>query len=188
MGSGKSNFCLRLLQILKSLCTVQNFDGGIVCCYRKRSAVPDQELIELSNTIRVHKGVPENIANKNGKAGLIILDDLLDVVYSEEVCSLFTRGSHHRNISVILITQNLFHKAHFCRDISLNAKYLVLLRNVRDKNQFLHLDRQVHPEGPNQRYKACLNSTKRSHCYLVLDLAQDTDHRLRFRTRIFPNE
>jgi hypothetical protein len=43
--------------------------------------------------------VPENIENKEGKAALIILDDLLTEVYSEKVRLLFTRGCHHRNIS-----------------------------------------------------------------------------------------
>jgi len=41
-----------------------------------------------------------------------------------------TRGSQHRNISVILITQDLFHHGRYCRDISLNAKYMVVLKNV----------------------------------------------------------
>ena len=50
------------------------------------------------------------------------------------------------------------------------------------------LARQVHPEGPNQLYKAYLKATKRPHDYLVLDLAQDTDDRLRFRTHVFPEE
>jgi hypothetical protein len=50
------------------------------------------------------------------------------------------------------------------------------------------LARTVHPEGPNQLYKAYLKATKRPHGYLVLDLAQDTDDRLRFRTHIFPEE
>jgi ABC-type dipeptide/oligopeptide/nickel transport system ATPase subunit len=126
-GSGKSTFCIRLLQNRKWLCTEQEFNGGIFCCYGERTAV-HQELSELNNIIRVHKGVPENFENKNGKPCLIILDDLLDVAYSKEVCNLFTKGSHHRNISVILINQNLFHQANYCRDISLNAKYLVLLK------------------------------------------------------------
>jgi len=123
-GSGKSSFCVRFLQNLKSLCTEQNFDGGIIWCYSERTAVPDRELSEISNNIRLNKGVPEKFENKNGKPCLIILDDQLGV-YSKEVCNLFTKGSHHRNISVILITQNLFHQGQFCRDISLNAKYLV---------------------------------------------------------------
>jgi len=49
-------------------------------------------------------------------------------VCSKQVCELFTRASHHRNISVILITQNLFHQGRYCRDISLNAHYLVVFK------------------------------------------------------------
>ena len=90
-GSGKSTFCIRLLQNLKSLCTEQKYNGGIFWCFGERTEVPDRELSELNNTIRVHKGIPEKIGNKNGKACLIILDDLLDVAYSKEVCNLFTK-------------------------------------------------------------------------------------------------
>ena len=77
----------------------------------------------------------------------MILDDLLNDVFSKQVCDLFTKGSHHRNISVILITQNLFHKDRYCRDISLNAKYLVLLKNVKDENQLMFFSRQVYSEN-----------------------------------------
>jgi ABC-type dipeptide/oligopeptide/nickel transport system ATPase component len=41
-----------------------------------------------------------------------------------DVCDLFTKGSNHWNISVILITHNLFHLGRFSREISPNAKYL----------------------------------------------------------------
>jgi hypothetical protein len=118
----------------------------------------------------------------------VILDDLLNDVYSQQVCNLFTKGSHHRSISVILITQNLFHQGRYCRDISLNAKYIVVLKNVRDKNQFRHLARQVYPENSGSLYKAYLEATERPHGYLVLDLSQDTNDLLRFRTNIFPQE
>jgi len=109
-------------------------------------------------------------------------------VYSKDVCDLFTKGSHHRNISVILITQNLFHQGRFCRDISLNAKYSVTLKNVRDKSQFQYLARQVHPEDSDSLYKSYLEATERPHGYLILDFAQDTDDCLRLRTNIFPDK
>jgi len=76
----------------------------------------------------------------------VILDDLLNDVYSKQVCDLFTRGSLHRNISVILITQSVFHQGVFCRDNLLNAHYIVALKNVRDKKQFMYLASQVHSE------------------------------------------
>jgi len=75
-----------------------------------KNSGPEQELSKISDNIRLNKGVPEIFENKKCKPCLIILDDLLDVVFSEQVCNLFTKGCHHRNISVILITQNRFHQ------------------------------------------------------------------------------
>jgi len=108
-----------------------------------------------------------------------IPDDLLNEVYSKDLCDLLTKGSHHRNISVILITQNLFHQRRFFRDISLKAKYSVTLGNVRDMSPFQYLARQVHPEDSDSLYKSCLEATEQAHGYLILDFAQDTDDRLR---------
>ena len=191
-GSGKSTFCIRLLKNLNTLCTEKKFAGGIVWCYSERNAVPSRQLGRLrGKKIVYHEGVPDDKffkAKTHGKPSLIILDDLLQTAYSEAVSVLFTRGSHHRNISVILITQNLFHQARHARDISLNAKYIILLKNVRDKAQFTHLARQVLPEDSQGLFAAYLDATRRPHGYLLLDLAQDTDDRVRFRTNIFPSE
>ena len=131
--------------------------------------------------------MPDNFANVGNKLCLIILDDLLNEAYSKQACHLFTKGRHHRNISVIMITQNLFHQAKHCRDIPLNAKYSVLLKNTRDKNQFTHLAGQVYPEDSAGLYKAYLEATDKTHGYQVLDFSQDKD-RLRFRKNIFPHE
>ena len=84
----------------------------------------------------------------------MILDYPLNDVHSKQVCDVYTRSRHHRNISVILITQNLFHQGRYCRDISLNAYYLVALKNVRDKEQFMYLAHQVNPEDSIGLYDA----------------------------------
>jgi hypothetical protein len=52
----------------------------------------------------------------------------------------------------------------------------------------LYLARQVLPEESKDLYVAYLDATCRPHGYLVLDLSQDTDDRLRFWTNIFPSE
>jgi pantothenate kinase-related protein Tda10 len=41
-GSGKSSFCIGLLQNLKSLYIESRFDGGIILCYSEKTAVPSQ--------------------------------------------------------------------------------------------------------------------------------------------------
>lgn len=188
-GSGKSSFCIRFLQNLDTLCTEPDFPGGIVWCYSERSAVPGKELAGLRNKkVQVHEGVPENFENAAAEPCLFVLDDLLNQVYSQAVCDLFTKGSHHRNLSVILITQNFFHQAPHCRDISLNAKYLVALKNVRDRKQFSYLALQVLPEASAGLCGAYKDATQKSYGYLILDFDQETDDRLRFRTNVFPSK
>ena len=67
----------------------------------------------------------------------------------------------------------------------LNAKYIVIFKSVRDKNQFLYLAQQVYPEDSQCLYAQYLDATRKPHCYLLLDPAQDTDDLVRFRTDIF---
>ena len=187
-GSGKTSFCIKLVHNLDTLCTESQFKGGITWCYSQITAVPRHHLDKLGLNITYQEGLPETYGNALGAPSLIILDDLLNQVYSKDVCDLFTKGSHHRNISVLLLTQNVFHQGSNCRDISLNAKYLVLLKNVRDKNQFLYLARQAYPENSQSLYTAYRDATRHPHGYFILDFAQDTDDRLRFRTNVFPDE
>jgi len=152
------------------------------------TAVPREKMRKLGRNIQNQEGLPENFRNAQGEPSLIILDDLLNQLYLRDVCDLFTKGSHHRNISVLLSTQNFFHHGPNCRDISLNAKYLVLLKNVKDKNQFLYLARQAYPEDSHNIYETYLDATRQPHGYFLLDFAQDTDDKLRFQTNAFPDE
>ena len=156
--SGKTSFCLKLLQYLDSLCTESKFKGGIIWCYSEVTAVPREKFSKLGRSIQYQEGLPENFGNAQGEPSLIIFDDLLNQVYSREVCDLHTKGSHHRNISVLLLTQTFFRQGPNCRDISLNAKYLLLLKNVRDKNQFLYLARQAYPEDSHSLYESYLDA------------------------------
>ena len=80
------------------------------------------------------------------KTILIVSDD--QMIYASKdkrIVNLFTLCSHHRNVSVIYIVQNLFHKGKGSRSISLNSPYLVLLKNPRDKLQILILAKQMYP-------------------------------------------
>ena len=38
-GSRKTSLCIRLLQNLDDLCTEREFGGGIIFCYREKTAV-----------------------------------------------------------------------------------------------------------------------------------------------------
>jgi len=179
---------VRFLQNLDAPCTERDFDGGVIWCYSEKTAVSSPTELPNKSDVHFNEDVPTDFEIARGRPCIVILDDLLNDVYSKQVCDLFTKCSHHRNISVILITQNVFHQGRYCRDTSLNAKYLFLFKNVRDKNQFMFLACQFYPESSASLYKPYLEATHRPHGYLLLDLSQDNDDRLRFRTDIFPTE
>ena len=64
----------------------------------------------------------------------------------------------------------------------------MLLKNVRDKNQFLYLARQAYLADSHSLYESYLDATTQPHGYFILDFAQDTDDKLRYRTNVFPDE
>ena len=64
----------------------------------------------------------------------------------------------------------------------------MVLKNVRDKNQFYHLARQVYPEDTDGLFLAYMNATEGYHLYLMLDLSLDTDDSPRARNCIFSDE
>ena len=87
------------------------------------------------------KGVPE-FENPEIIPTLIVLDDLMETAYSTKVSQLFTKGSHHRNISLVLITQSLenissFHKTYLdvCKDPH-TYLFLDLTQSINDLLRF----------------------------------------------------
>ena len=65
----------------------------------------------------------------------MIFDDMLGDKDEEKNKLWFTRKEHHRNSSVVYITQNLFKQSKSSCTISLNAHYLVLFQSPSDKMQ-----------------------------------------------------
>ena len=53
----------------------------------------------------------------------------------KRISDLLKKGSHHRNLSVIYIVENIFHEGRESRNISLNAHYIVLFKSPQDKQQ-----------------------------------------------------
>ena len=99
-------------------------------------------------TIKFVKGIPEYLENDSyldvNICNLIVIDDqMIEAGKDNRIVNLFTKGSHHRNLSVIYIVQHLFHQGKGNRSISLNSHYLVLFKNPRDKLQILTLAEQI---------------------------------------------
>ena len=98
--------------------------------------------------IEFREGLPQSDDFTDNLPKLVILDDLMHECSGNTVVDIFTKGSHHKNLSVFYLTQNPFHEDHGQCDISLNAHYLVIFKNSRDRAQINYLARQVYPENP----------------------------------------
>jgi len=107
---------------------------------------------------------------------------------NQVVADIFTKIYHHRNISILHLTQNLFDKNKYARMISLNAHYLVLFKNPRDAGQFATPARQMYPSSWTFAIEAYKDATSAPYGYLLIDLKPEQDERCRLRTNVFPGE
>ena len=133
------------------------------------------------------EGLPEMNLFDGKQPTLLVLDDLMSAT-NDNVSDLFTRISHHHNVFVVYITQNLFHKSKQNRTMSLNAHYIVLLKNPRDATQVATLGRQMYPGKSKFLIEAFKDATQKPYGYLFLDMKPETEEIYRVRTNIFPNE
>jgi hypothetical protein len=143
--------------------------------------------------IEFNQGIPDDIDNADyldvSQRNLIVLDDLIAQSGKDKrIADLFTKGSHHRNLSIIYIVQNIFHQDKEMRNISLNAHYIVLFKSPRDKQQISMLARQVDPGRVQEFMRSYEDATSRPHGYLMLDLKPTTSDQDRLKTNILPGE
>jgi len=142
--------------------------------------------LEYGSDVEFREGLPqsEDFLNDN-KPKLVIIDDQMREEKGS-VTDIFTKWGHHRNISVIFITQNLFQQGQ--RTISLNSHYIVIFKNPRDQAQISHLARQMFPHNPRFLQEAYTDATFVPHGYLLLDLKQKTPEWRKVRANIFPTD
>ena len=122
--SGKTHFVTNLLLNFQNLITP--VPEKIIYCYTSWQDKFDF-LTSKIDIVEFKQGITDldNIDNC-----LIVLDDLMtEVVDTEDIVKIFTVGSHHRNASVIFLTQNIYEKGKYSRAINLNSHYLVIFKN-----------------------------------------------------------
>ena len=122
--------------------------------------------------------------------GLVVLDDLIhEIGSSKEMANIFVRHVHHKNLSVIMLCQNIFHQARYMRSISLNIHYLALMRTFRDRDQIMKLARQTFANDWRrmvEAYNDCITFQKRGYLLVCNYPSIEEDERL--VTNIFPEE
>ena len=123
------------------------------------------------------------------KPDLVVIDDLMyELGNNNELSTLFTRGCHHHNISIIYIVQNLFYQGNQMRNISLNCHYLIIMKSFRNKSQIKQLEYQLFGEKTKAFQKIFDEATRLPFSYLIIDMKSDTPDEYRFKSRITEEE
>jgi hypothetical protein len=138
--------------------------------------------------VKFIKGVPSAELLAEGNFILVVDDLMHETRSSESLAAIFTKYSHHSNITCIYLLQNLFPRGLNSRNISINATYIILMKNMRDKAQIAYLARQVYPGRGRFLTTAFQDATREPYTYLLLDFAPKTPDVLRVRAAIFPTD
>lgn len=178
--AGKTHFVFRFINNIESL--MHPVPEKIIYCYGEY-----QDLFNNYPQIEFVQGLPDISAYDGKEHVLIIVDDLMSESGSS-IEHLFTKGCHHRNISLIFLTQNIFYKSKHSRTMSLNTQYLIIFKNARDKLQIATLARQMYPGNANFLIQAFTDATAKPYSYLLIDLRNQTPDNIRVRTNIFPDD
>lgn len=110
----------------------------------------------------------------------MILDDLMSTAAKDSrINELFTEGSHHRNLSVMAINQNLYYNKDPTQ--RRNCHYLFLFNNPVDRQQVMTLARQMYPDNPQHLLRHFKEATSKPYGYLLVDLKPTTSEHLRMR-------
>ena len=187
-SSGKTQFVKRLLESGEDM--IDSAPQKIFWLYSIYQTAYDEMLTTIPN-ISFIEGVPSDLESMIDPSirNLVVINDLMREISNDcRITDLFTKGSHHRNMSVIFILQNIFHRGKELRDMSLNCHYLVLFKSPRDSSQINHLARQMFPGHAKYMQESFHDETKRAYGYLLCDLKPEAPEDVRLRTNIFPGE
>ena len=120
---------------------------------------------------------------------MLVLDDQMGIASSSSsVADLFTKGFHHRILTVIYLVQNVYNHGKSQRTISLNSHYRVFFRNGRDASQFRTMAYQICPNDNKWLIDSFTDATSKPYGYLVLDHHPSTSEGQTVVTNILPGD
>ena len=188
--SGKSHWVARLLKYQDDILETP---VESVIWYTPHGHVPE---IENNNIdIKVCNSLPwesdEDEIEKLDNHTLIVFDDFAEELSnSKELTKFFTRNSHHTNTSIIHITQNLFLDGSHHRTRSINANYILLMKQPRNLKQIRLLARQISHDNKEFEaiMKAYTTATIDAYGYLLLSFHPRDSYLLMLRSHIFPED
>ena len=172
-GSGKSEL---VEQWLRYLNVFQVKPKKIVYAYDRWQ--PRFDRMQKRDAIQFHRGLPDpsHLTKWFGPTlgGVLVLDDPMEEGGQDKrVLDLFTKDSHHRNITVLYLTQDLFPPGKFSKTINHNAHYIVAFKNLRDQTGIRTILLQAFPDRWRQVLRLFKRITSRPFGYLMCPASDD---------------
>ena len=144
-GCGKTRFVRRILKER----LIEPFPTRLIWVYGEWQE--DYDLVKTTYIeIEFVQGYSNDIYGslEPSDRNLLILDDKIgEASDTKSLANLFIKGSHHRNVTILDLEQNLFDQGKCSRTVSLNSQYIVVFRNLRDQSQFKTMAAQILPEN-----------------------------------------
>ena len=193
-GCGKTQF---LVKLFTTTGAIQPTPQRIVWVYSEWQSAYDKLRAALAHHIEFLKDYDsEALYNSFNSSvrNVLVLDDQMDSDGMRSgggattLIKFFTQGSHHRNLTIIYIVQNMFNRDRTMRTVNLNSHYLILYKNPRDKTQVRTLAQQMYPNNSRFLVDAFEDATSAPYSYLLLDLRPETPEQLRVRAKVFEEE
>uniref|UniRef100_A0A914EGD3 AAA+ ATPase domain-containing protein n=1 Tax=Acrobeloides nanus TaxID=290746 RepID=A0A914EGD3_9BILA len=166
-GCGKSEWAIQLIENKEAV--IDNPPTEVLYAYGEMSSAV-RKLIDKDG-IRIREGIPTREELKSLKRPtLLVLDDLM-LNFTERkdnfLNELFTRGSHHWDLSVLLVTQDAF--APELRVARKNCHYLILMRAPQMQLAVRQLGQQLFPGQVREFMEAYKSATTGRFSYLVIN-------------------
>ena len=186
---GKTHFVFEIIKNKKDMFTSPV--TKVIYCYKVWQEKFETYLTESSNEDRskicFHEGVYDISKHNSKNHILLIVDDLMHEI-GKDLASIFCVHSHHKNVSVFFLNQNLFLKNKYIRDINLNTQYLIIFKQRRDLLSIRALASQIFPGQIADFIDIYNKCVSEPFSYLLIELHPSNIHRVLLRKNILPNE
>lgn len=180
--SGKSTLVETIIKYAEELFNPP--PKSILYCYGEY----DKRIHNLQSMgVTVTAGIPsESLIESLEKPALIFYDDMMLDVNEKYMLDLFTRKSHHKNLGVFFLTQNLFSST--IKVARMNCHYIFILRSLQASLHIRTLGSHLFPGQLKYFMDAYHKACDKAYKYFLIDSHPTTPQELRLRSNIMPGE
>ena len=107
---------------------------------------------------------------------------------NKRVLDLFTKGSHHRNITVLYLCQHIFPPGMYAKSISRNAHYVIAFKKPWDQLGVRNVMIQFFPTPLRANRKTYEDVPQRPYGYLIMGFHPDSDDHYRLLSHVLKDE